>query len=63
MYHLVYRALEINQQLKRQREDITKITNQNHALMSTVQELSKVRKELEIKIGRLSDEKESLLAQ
>lgn len=63
MSHLVYRALEINQQLKRQREDITKITNQNHALMSTVQELSKVRKELEIKIGRLSDEKESLLAQ
>lgn len=63
MSHLVYRALEINQQLKRQREDITNITNQNHALMSTVQELSKVRKELEIKIGRLSDEKESLLAQ
>lgn len=63
MSHLVYRALEINQQLKRQREDITKITNQNHALMSTVQELSKVRKELEIKIERLSDEKESLLAQ
>lgn len=57
------KALEINQQLKRQREDITNITNQNHALMSTVQELSKVRKELEIKIGRLSDEKESLLAQ
>lgn len=63
MSHLVYRALEINQQLKRQREDITNITNQNHALMSTVQELSKARKELEIKIGRLSDEKESLLAQ
>lgn len=63
MSHLVYRALEINQQLKRQREDITNITNQNHALMSTVQELSKVRKELELKIGRLSDEKESLLAQ
>lgn len=63
MSHLVYRALEINQQLKRQREDITNITNQNHALMSTVQELSKMRKELEIKIGRLSDEKESLLAQ
>lgn len=63
MSHLVYRALEINQQLKRQREDITNITNQNHALMSTVQELSKVRKELEIKIERLSDEKESLLAQ
>lgn len=63
MSHLVYRTLEINQQLKRQREDITNITNQNHALMSTVQELSKVRKELEIKIGRLSDEKESLLAQ
>lgn len=63
MSHLVYRALEINQQLKRQREDITNITNQNHALMSTVQELSKVRKELEIKIGKLSDEKESLLAQ
>lgn len=63
MSHLVYRALEINQQLKRQREDITNITNQNHALMSTVQELSKVRKELDIKIGKLSDEKESLLAQ
>lgn len=57
------KALKINQQLKRQREDITNITNQNHALMSTVQELSKVRKELEIEIGRLQDEKGFLLAQ